>query len=160
MATRKTKPYDWTQFRLKIEIAAPPRRVFDAWTRRELVSKWFPVAGVIEPRKGGQIALTFLGGDTHDDKVTAARRPSLLQFPFGKRGEQVRITFKKVRGGTCCELHQFNMATTPIAKIQMHMGCQQGWTFFLTNLKAFLEHGLDMRSHDPRKSYRQGYVNS
>lgn len=160
MAAKKNRPYDWTQFRLRIEIAAPPQKVFDAWTSRELLEKWFPVAGVIEPRKGGRIMLTFLGGDSHDDRVTSARRPGRLQFPFGKRGEQVRISLRKVRGGTLCELHQFNMGTTPKAKIEMHMGCQQGWTFFLTNLKAFLEHGLDLRSHDPRKSYRQGYVNS
>ena len=42
----------------------------------------------------------------------------------------------------------------------MHMGCRAGWVFFLTNLKAYLEHGIDLRTTDPKMTYREGFVNS
>ena len=33
------------------------------------------------------------------------------------------------------------------------MGCNLGWSFFITNLKALLEHGIDLRETDPDKAY-------
>ena len=30
----------------------------------------------------------------------------------------------------------------------------------MANLKAYLEHGIDLRGHDSKKSYRQDYINS
>ena len=52
------------------------------------------------------------------------------------------------------------MGVSPKDKWDMHKGCETGWTFFLTNLKSYLEHGIDLRSHDRRKSYKKNYVNS
>ncbi len=34
-----------------------------------------------------------------------------------------------------------------------HMGCNLGWSFFMTNRKALLEHGVDFRETDPEKAY-------
>jgi uncharacterized protein YndB with AHSA1/START domain len=156
----ESKPYDWTQFKMKIEIKATPQKVYKAWTDGREMAKWFPEKAEIVPKKGGRIYLEWLGGVKMDDKVTAARKNSLFQFPFGLKGEQVKITVKKVKGGSVCELHQFNMKTGPKDKVGMHMGCMSGWVFFMNNLKAFLEHGIDLRSHDLKKSYKQGYCNS
>ena len=156
----KPKPYDWTQFRLKILIAAPPSKLFAAWTNDRIVSKWFTVKTVIEPKKNGRIYFEWLGGDEMEAKVLGMTENRRFHFPFGKHNEQVEISIKKAPGGSVCELHQFNIRTTPKDKVAMHMGCKEGWTFFLTNLKSFLEHGIDLRSHDPKRCYRQGYVNS
>jgi hypothetical protein len=40
------------------------------------------------------------------------------------------------------------------------MGCAMGWTFFLANLKAYLENGIDLRGHDPKRCYKQNFINS
>jgi uncharacterized protein YndB with AHSA1/START domain len=41
----------------------------------------------------------------------------------------------------------------------MHKGCETGWAFFLTNLKAYPERGIDLRARDPKESYARGSVN-
>lgn len=52
------------------------------------------------------------------------------------------------------------MKTTPGAKWGMHTDREVGWTVLPTNLQASPEHGIDLRSHDPERSYNQSYVNS
>ena len=156
----KGKPYDWTRFFLRIEIAAPPEKVYRAWTDGDFLAQWFSVRAAVEPKKGGRVYFEWLGGDKLETRVLQARKPSLFRFPFGSHGEEVEVKIRQVPGGSVCELQQTNMKTTPRMKVAMHMGCKTGWVFFLTNLKAFLEHGVDLRSHDPQKSYNQNYLNS
>lgn len=74
--------------------------------------------------------------------------------------EKAVIEPRKDGNHAICELHQFDMKTGPKDRICMHMGCRIGWVFFLTNLKAYLEHGLDFHSHNPKRSHLQGFVNS
>jgi uncharacterized protein YndB with AHSA1/START domain len=158
MATKKKN--DWTQFKLKIEIKASPAKVFKAWTHAATISKWFTVYTEFEPRKNGRIYFEWLGDDKFESKVLAIKKNEYVTFTFGNKGEKVRVTLKKVKGGTLLTLHQYDMLTTPQMKWAMHKGCEVGWAFFLTNLKSFLENGIDLRSHDPKKSYKQGYLNS
>ena len=152
--------FDWSQFRQKIEIEVPPGKVFEAWTDQELITRWFVTAAVIEPKKNGRLNFEWLGGDKLDTRIIQIRRPNLLVFPFGSNGEKVAIRIRKIATGSLVELHQYDMKTTPKYRISMHMGCREGWAFFMANLKAFLEYGIDLRSHNPRRSYRQGYLNS
>ena len=156
----KTQKFDWTQFRQRIEIKAPPAKVFRAWTDDKTITKWFTVKANIEPKKSGRLYFEWLAGDKMETKILAIKKNSLLRFPFGKNNEQVEVKFKKVKGGTLCELHQFNMGTSEKEKWGMFTGCKEGWAFFLTNLKSFLEHEIDLRSHNPKKSYKDDYINS
>lgn len=156
----KKVKHDWTQFTLRIQIKASVERVFAAWTNDRIVSKWFTEKTVIEPRKGGRIYFEWVAGDKLDTKVIAIAKNRKFVFPFGSKGEEVSVTFKKDGRETLCELHQYNMGTDPTSKWNMHRGCIQGWTFFLANLKAYLEHGVDLRGHDPKRSYKQDYINS
>ena len=152
--------HDWTQFKLRIFINKPVSKVYDAWTNDKVVSKWFTVKSVIEPKKNGQIYYEWLGGETMDDKVISISKNRLFTFPFGNKGERVTVKFNKDGKGCICELHQYKMKTSPESKWNMHRGCLQGWTFFMTNLKSYLEHGIDLRGWDPKKSYKQYYINS
>ena len=152
--------YDWSQFRQKIEIEVSPEKVFKAWTDPKMIVKWFVVKAVIEPRKNGHLYFEWLAGDKLDTRILAIRRPTKLVFPFGSKGEKVAVSIRKKGKGSLVELHQYDLKTTPKDRVQMHLGCREGWAFFLTNLKAFLEHGVDLRSHDAGRSYRQGYINS
>lgn len=154
------KKQDWTQFRLKIEIAAKPEKVFRAWTDDRIVPRWFCVKAEIEPKKKGRLYFEWLGGDKLETRIIDIKKNRLFLFPFGPKGEKVKLTIIPLKKGSGLELHQYDMKTTPKDRWAMHKGCETGWTFFLANLKAYLEHGIDLRSHDPKKSYRQGYINS
>lgn len=153
------KSYDWTRFTLHVYLKVSVSRAFAAWTDDQQIIKWFPVKAAIEPKKGGTISLKWLAGDTLDREITQFNLNRKLAFPFGDGGEVVTVTFRKVAGGTICSLCQSGMKKSPKGRV-MHTGCMQGWTFFLTNLKSYLEQGIDLRSHDPKRSYRQNYVNS
>ncbi|MFN2293057.1 MAG: hypothetical protein ACK2U0_01470, partial [Candidatus Promineifilaceae bacterium] len=54
---------------------------------------------------------------------------------------------------TLLELVQENMPDTPEAQVSWHMGCNLGWSFFMTNLKALLEYGVDLRETDQERAY-------
>lgn len=156
----KSKKHDWSQFVLRVYINTKPEKVFKAWTDDKIVSKWFTQKTVIEPRKGGRLYFEWLAGDKLETKVKQILKDKKFIFPFGNDGTEVSVTFKKDGKGTLCELKQYNMKTDPESKWSMHKGCTQGWTFFLTNLKSYLEHGIDLRSNDVKRSYRDDYVNS
>jgi len=152
--------HDWSQFKLRVFINKPVSKVFEAWTKDKIVSKWFTEKTVIEPKKNGRIYFEWLAGEKMEAKVISISKNRHFTFPFGNKGERVKVSFKKAGRGSVCELHQYNMKTSPESKWMMHRGCIQGWTFFLTNLKSYLENGIDLRSHDVKRSYRQNYVNS
>jgi uncharacterized protein YndB with AHSA1/START domain len=159
-AKPKPKPFDWTQFTLRIVIAVPPSKIFSAWTDDAIITRWFTEIAKVDPKKNGAIHFEWLAGDKLDAQFIAFEKNRRILFVFGSKGEMVEVSFKRVSGGTLCELHQFGMTTSSRSKVSMHMGCREGWTFFLTNLKSYLEHGIDLRSHTPAQSYRQNYVNS
>lgn len=151
--------YDWTQFTLRIYIKGTPAQVFAAWTDSKTVSAWFTTKTVIEPRKGGRVYFEWQLGDTHETILYSISKNKELTFGFGSGDERVTVRIKKRGVGCICELHQYGMKTSPKAKWTMHRGCLQGWTFFLANLKSYLEHGIDLRSRDPKMSYRDNFIN-
>ena len=154
------KKHDWSKFTLKIEIKASPAKVFKAWTDAGTISRWFTVKTEFEPVKSGRIFFEWLGGDKLETTVLAIKKNERLVFPFGPNKEKVEVKFTKSGRGTLLTLRQYDMLTTSESMWSMHKGCEVGWTFFLTNLKAFLEKGIDLRSHDKSQSYKQGYINS
>jgi len=154
------KKYDWTQFHLKIFIKATPEKVFKAWTDAATVSQWFTVKTEIIPKRGGLIYFEWLAGDKWETTFTEFAKNRKIVFPFGKGGEMVAVTVRKQGKGTVCELHQYDMKDTPKIRWTMHRGCLGGWIFFLTNLKAYLEHKIDLRSLDPSMSYKDDFINS
>jgi len=154
------KKHDWSKFSLKIEIKAAPSRVFKAWTDPDIINKWFTVKTEFEPRKGGRIYFEWLAGDKFETRVLAIKKNERILFPFGNKGEKVEVRLKKSGRKTILTVKQYDMKITPEAKWSMHKGCEVGWAFFMANLKAYLEHGIDLRGHDKKKSYKQGYLNS
>jgi len=154
------KKHDWTQFRLKIELAVKPEKAFRAWTDDKLVPKWFCIKSIIEPKRNGRLYFEWLGGDKLETKIIDIRENRLFVFPFGPKGEKVKVSIKPTKKGCDLEIHQYDMKTSAQDKWAMHKGCETGWTFFLANLKAYLEHGIDLRSHNRKKSYKQHYINS
>ncbi|HER00156.1 MAG TPA: SRPBCC domain-containing protein [candidate division Zixibacteria bacterium] len=154
------KKFDWSQFTLNIAIKAAPSKVYKAWTDSKEICKWFAYDAEVEPKKGGKFSLTDIYGNSFDMQMLGARKDSRIHFTFGMNDEQVEVKLKKSGRYTVCELHQFNMKTSPNHKWDTHMEQRAGWTFFLTNLKAWLEHGIDLRSHDDKWGYADNFVNS
>ncbi|MDZ4722729.1 MAG: SRPBCC domain-containing protein [candidate division Zixibacteria bacterium] len=151
-------PHDWTQFSLKIEITVPTDKAFAAWVDEKVINKWFAYGSTVDPQKGGEYTLVNLDGDKLTTTIREIKKDRVLRIGFINKTE-VEITFTKIKTGTRIELRQTGIKTTPAEIVETHLGCRQGWTFFLTNLKAFLEHKVDLRCHDFLKSYKAGYIN-
>ena len=152
--------YDWSKFTLKIPIKKSPARVFKAWTDDKQVSNWFTVKTILEPKTNGRIYFEWLAGDKLETKFISVIKNKKIVFPFGSHEEKVEVKFLKDGKNCICLLHQYDMKTSPKVKWNMHRGCITGWTFFLTNLKVYLENDIDLRSHDVKKSYKFGFINS
>jgi hypothetical protein len=56
------------------------------------------------------------------------------------------ISITEHQGQHIIQLTQENIPTDEESKINFYLGCQTGWTFYLTNLKSIFEGGKDLRN--------------
>jgi len=156
-------PQDWSTFTLKTPINAPVQKIYDMWTTRENLEKWFlgkaefkSANGVIRDRDSG-----IRQGDTYEwvwtgfpestaeyGTVLEANGKNFLKFVFGKAGI-VSVSIKEQGGVAIVELVQENIPTDEPSKFHYHVGCTQGWTFYMANLKSILGGGIDVRNKNP-----------
>ncbi len=165
------QPYDWEQFKRKVFISAEVSQVFQAWAVPEKIIEWFIAEaeytlpdGKLRPaseivRAGDQYRWRWHQGLESTGQVLEVVENEKLSFTFGSKepGSDekivVTITTRRLEDTTVLELTQGNMAVTPEAQVGWHMQCNLGWSFFMTNLKAWLEHGVDLRETDPERAY-------
>ncbi len=87
--------------RLSFEVASPPQRAFDVWTRD--IARWWPadhtvtvapdLTVVLEPRAGGRIFERTGSGAEHDwGEVTVWDPPSRLEYLWFLRADRSDAT--------------------------------------------------------------------
>jgi len=163
--------YDWTQFQREIFIKADLPTVFQAWAKPEEITKWFIAETAVTTANGLPRAenQTMQPGDRyhwrwHQDLQTGGVvlevvENQRLQFTFGDResgtDEKVIVTvsFQDLGDTTSIVLKQENMPDNEQSHVHWYMGCNMGWSFFMTNLKALLEHGIDLRETNQDRAY-------
>jgi len=163
--------YDWSRFKKQIFITADTQKVFQAWAVPQNIEQWFIAEADYTTPDGSDRAAaeTVKAGDHyhwrwHQDleatgTVLEVVENEKMRFTFGdkEKGSDekivVTVTCTPQKDATMLELIQENMAITPQAQVGWHMGCNLGWSFFMTNLKALLEHGVDLRETDPERAY-------
>ena len=152
--------YDWSKFSLKVDIRATPNAVYNAWATSANLESWF-LRKAIFTTPDGKIrteSMPVQPGDTYlwkwhgyDDKTQEKGKildlngKDLFKFTFAGECE-VTVTCKLHEGRTIMELIQEKIPTDEISKVRLHLGCNNGWTFYLTNLKSIMEGGLDLRN--------------
>ena len=169
--------YDWTKFKRQIFINVDKEQVFRSWVTADTITRWFIARARYVDRADGERAPSEVtqAGDQyfwewHQDLKTSGTvlevvENQLLKFTFGNKeagsDEMILVTMRVSDDGerTLLELTQENMADTPQAHASWHMGCNLGWSFFMTNLKGFLEHGIDLRETEPDRAYASRAVN-
>jgi uncharacterized protein YndB with AHSA1/START domain len=152
--------YDWTKFVCRININANMEQIYDAWTKPALLEKWFLCKARFIPkdeerrepdehiRKNDTYHWRWFGFSKDVSEkgiVMEANGTDLLQFTFS--GDTlVTVILKTEEAENIVELWQENIPKTEVAKVDYHLYCMMGWTFYLTNLKSFLEGGIDLRN--------------
>lgn len=152
--------FDWTSFTRKIAIKSDLETLYNAWTIPDEIEKWFLKSaryfdeeGIETDRSKNVIAgnsyewTWFLYDETEHGKITEASGKDFLRFTFA--GEcLVDIKLSEDHGWIIVELTQKNIPTDEKSKQNIRLGCDSGWSFYLVNLKAFYEYGVDLRSKD------------
>ncbi len=132
--------------------SASPRAVFAALTDPKQLTKWFVGKAVVGLREGGPYRLAWTGGYSMRGRVLAVEAPRKLRIEWNDRfpGKKVRTTEarftveKRGRGTLLTVSHRgFRSGKSWIA---LYGGVESGWAYYLTNLRAYLEHGIDLRS--------------
>lgn len=133
---------DW-----RVHFASPPEAVWEAWsTDSGRALFWAETSRGVE----GGFDLSFVGGEALSVEIVEARAPELLVFRyFG--GSRVRIDFAPDGGGGCDLRLREEGAPEPVEN-------HAGWVSVLLACKAAVDFGIDLRSHDPDRSWDDGYV--
>jgi uncharacterized protein YndB with AHSA1/START domain len=142
------KKYDWSQFTQRVAVAAPVEKVFEMWTEPELLRNWFLADAKIDLKKGGTYEWKWLAGVKEKGRVLDVKKPTKLSFTFA--GSVCDVTFKKDKRGALVTLHQHKIPRTEKGKSEVHLNCSCSWTFYLTNLKTYMEYGIDLRENRPK----------
>ncbi len=150
----------WLSFTKRIPINATIEQVYTAWTTQAELERWFlrtalfknstkelfPAGSSIQP---GETYAWYWHGypDSVNEcrEVIAANGKDELQFMFSGNC-LVMVTIHNHEGATICELCQSRILEDVNPETNLYVGFGEGWTFYLTNLKSYLEGGLDLRN--------------
>ena len=151
---------DWSKFVVRVPVYTDVQKIYDLWATRAGLEKWFLRKAEFTKFNGALVNLQdyIQKGDKYewlwhgwgDDVVERgtfldANGKDFLKFIFGKAGV-VSVQIKMEEGAAIVELVQEEIPDDEESKFSFHVGCSNGWTFYLANLKSVLEGGLDLRN--------------
>lgn len=143
---------------LKIAVKAEPGVVWEALTVPEQIERWFLRRPRVDLRAGGRYEMHC--GDTAvmSGIFTEVAEQKTLAFTWS--GNQ-HIILRLAGGDGETVLSLEGTGYTARGKgLDTYLQQARGWTFYLINLKTWLEQGWDLRETDPARSWDQGWVNS
>lgn len=155
------KDFNWSEFTRRIEIKSTLSIIYNAWTIPEEIEKWFLSSGRFFDDEGKEIARNsnIEGGNKYEwnwhlfteteyGKITQANGKDFLQFTFAGACI-VDIKLSMLDEYVIVELTQKNIPTDDNSKLNIRLGCDSGWSFYLVNLKSHYENGNDLRNKNP-----------
>lgn len=134
--------------RWRMHISVPPERVYSALnTDSGRAAFWAEAAEEID----GQIDFRFINGFSCRSKILRREPPALFEIDYFGGVARFEL-MPDGRGGTDLLLSHENMSVDSWNEVHA------GWLNVLFPLKAWLSHGIDLRNHDPGRSWNQGYA--
>jgi uncharacterized protein YndB with AHSA1/START domain len=134
--------------RWRMHLRVPPERVYAALDTDEGRAAFWAESAV---ERDGAVDFRFINGARTSGRILTRRPPhewaveyfgSVARFeltPDGRGGTDLLLTNSGVPADEWQEVHA-------------------GWLNVLFPLKAWLAHGVDLRNHDPTRSWEQGYA--
>lgn len=153
------EPIDWSRFEMKIFIVESPADLYAAWATRSGLEAWFLESSELFSAENEPLGYgTPISAGvryvwkwyTYPDFSEAgefleANGSNLVKFRFGEAGI-VTVKIEPHENGAIVHLEQSAIPTDEQSRMRYHYGCSTGWTFYLANLKAYCEHGVDLRN--------------
>lgn len=161
----------WNTFTKRIRINKPIDSVYRSWATKAQIETWFlEKADYFLERKQRQADELVKKGDSFEWKwnnwdfieqgqVLEANAKDMISFTFGSGG-MVIVKLKAFENSTEIELIQKDIPTDDNSKMDIFVGCNSAWTFWLTNLKAYLEHNITLHAKGLKQDEVMNLVNS
>jgi uncharacterized protein YndB with AHSA1/START domain len=152
----------WSEFEVRMPVKADVKTLYDAWTTQTGIERWFLRSAIYtssdgttrketeEVKKDDMYRWLWHGYPDHvmeNNPVLDANGKDLFQFVFTGKCI-VTVKLKPINGITMVSLHQGRIPEDNNPATNLFVGCQLGWTFYLTNLKSIMEGGIDLRNRD------------
>lgn len=136
--------------RWKLHLASSPTEVFAALATDEGRARFWAEAA---PEVAGAVTFHFVDHDPYTGRILVREPPRVFAVDYFCS----RTTFTlhdDGRGGTDLEL----VATDVDPSMRTEM--LAGWVSVLLAMKAAVDHGVDLRNHDPARTWQRGYVDN
>ncbi|MGD9099148.1 MAG: SRPBCC domain-containing protein [Anaerolineae bacterium] len=142
---------DPTTIRWRIHLTSPPERVYHMLSTEKGRAQFWAESTT---QTGKSITFHFPNGETWQGDILAQGAPRLFQVSYyggsvatfelagdGAGGTDLTLVDRGVPGEHRCEV-------------------MAGWVSVLMALKAAVDHGVDLRNHDPVRTWSQGYADN
>ena len=143
----------WDSFERVIYINSTLQEVYNCFAIPEQIEIWFlkeakyqDATGILRPKtepvKSGDkytFSWYIYTGLEHGEILEANGKD---HFSFTFVNSVVDVKLKEDMGMTLLTLTQKEIAEDDETKMNIYTGCSNGWTFWITNLKAWLEHKI------------------
>jgi uncharacterized protein YndB with AHSA1/START domain len=150
----------WSNFTVTIPLNVPIEMISEALSSQQGLESWFLRSAKFQNPQGIEKGRneTIQVGDSYQwiwhgwndeviekGEILEPKDNEMIRFTFGKAGI---VSLKTYQQGdeTILQLVQENIPLEEDAKLNFHVGCKTGWTFYLLNLKSILLGGLDLRN--------------
>jgi len=165
------KNLQWHSFEKKIYIKAPIEKMYKLWASQGGITSWFLKTAEYKDQNGNKRNEEDLiqEGDSYtwtwhnwdgkaEGEIIQANGKDFIEFSF--EGSKVSVKLEEKNNAVIVTLKQFEIPEDDESKLKIHFGCSNGWTFWLTNLKAFLEYGilLNETEFNLQENELSGYV--
>jgi hypothetical protein len=152
--------FDWSRFTVRQLIKSNKEEIEKAFTTPGGLESWFlrlaeftgPSGKVrkrsetVQPSDGYKwMWHGYPDSVIETGTVLVPEKHDIIRFIFGKAGT-VAIKIHYDIDYQILELNQSSIPVHEEAKVNWHVGCKTGWTFYLLNLKSVLEGGHDLRN--------------
>ena len=161
----------WHSFEKKIYIHSTIDKLYKLWATEEGITSWFLQKAIFKDINGKQRSSNEFvkTGDTYTwywhnwdgnakGEITQTNGKDFIEFSF--EGSMVSVKLEEQNNIVIVTLKQFEIPEDDESKLKIHFGCSNGWTFWLTNLKAYLEHNilLNETEIDLKENDLSGYI--
>lgn len=100
----------------------------------------------------GEIEFRFSNGARLESRITVAEPPHRFGLTYFDESLVLFRLTDDGAGGTDLTLTEEGVSDANLLENL------PGWVTLLLNLKAALDHGIDLRNHDPERTWERGYV--
>lgn len=154
--------FDWTSFTKRIAVKSTLSEIYNAWTKASELEKWFLKkvdfynldktsfehnATVVENIH--YVWYWYSYDEPMEGTIMSVNGKDFIQFTF--EGEcLVDVRLEDIDEYVIVTLRHHNIPLDNNSKQYVRLGCSNGWTFYLTNLKSIYEGGLDLRNKDEK----------